>query len=91
MIHGSKEINNFDEKLTCEGIIGDGCGGGRLFTINENKLKAYDPQSKTTIILLENIYKPISISKRGCTIFITCKDENIEFDLSSMSKLNHNL
>ncbi|QOY54156.1 thiamine biosynthesis protein ThiF [Candidatus Sulfurimonas marisnigri] len=91
MTHGSREINNFDENLTCEGIIGDGCGGGRLFTIDENKLKAYDPQSQESITLLENIHKPISISKKGCIVFITCEDENIEFDLSNMRKINNNM
>jgi hypothetical protein len=80
MIHG------FDEKLTCEGIIGDGCGGGRLFTIDDNKLKAYDPKTEETMILLENVNGATAISKKGCTVFITCKEESIEFDLSSMRK-----
>lgn len=79
MIHG------FDEKLTCEGIIGDGCGGGRLFTIDGDKLKAYDPQSKETILLMEGISKAKSISKKACTLFIECENENIEFDLPSMT------
>lgn len=86
MTHGFKEINNFDEKLTCEGIIGDGCGGGRIFTVKENTLIAYDPQSKESITLLENIHMPRSISKSACVITIECEEEIIEFDLSSMSK-----
>ena len=86
MIHGFKEINDFDENLTCEGIIGDGCGGGRLFTIDDEKLKAYDPQSKEFIILLEDVKDATAISKKACIVTITCQEQIIEFDLSSKSK-----
>ena len=79
MIHG------FDEKLTCEGIIGDGCGGGRVFTIDENKLKAYDPQSKETVVLMDNVIGAKAINKKACTIFIECENEHIEFDLPTMT------
>lgn len=80
MIHG------FDESLTCEGIVGDGCGGGRLFTIQDEKLKAYDPQSEKFIILLEDVKDATAISKKACVVTITCKGQIIEFDLSSKSK-----
>ena len=80
MIHG------FNEKLSCEGIIGDGCGGGRIFTIKESTLIAYDPQSKESITLLENIHMPRSISKKRCVITIVCQNEKINFDLSSMTE-----
>lgn len=80
-------IAGFDKKLTCEGIVGDGCGGGRLFTIQEGVLKAYDPQSGEVVILLEGIKEPKGISKKGCTLFIECADEKFEFDLPSMRKL----
>jgi len=84
------EINNFDldSPLVCEGVIGDGCGGGRIFTIEDNMLKAYDPQSKELIVLLEKIYMPKSISKKGCILFIECENEEFEFDLSIMSRVN---
>lgn len=81
MIHG------FDPSLTCEGIIGDGCGGGRLFTIEDNMLKAYDPQTKETIVLLEGVKKATCISKKACVITITCRYETIEFDLSLMKQI----
>lgn len=80
-------ILGFDPSLTCEGVIGDGCGGGRLFTIEDDMLKAYDPQTKETIVLLEGIKKATCISKKACIITITCIDEIIEFDLSSMTKV----
>lgn len=86
MTHGFKEMSNFEEELTCEGIIGDGCGGGRLFVIHDEKLKAYDPQTKESMVLLEDVKNAIAISKQACIVTITCRDEKIEFDLSSMSK-----
>jgi len=84
------EINNFDldSPLVCEGIIGDGCGGGRIFMIEDNTLKAYDPQSKECIILLKDIYRPKLISKKACILFIECENEKFEFDLSIMSRIN---
>ena len=42
-------------KISCMGIVGDGCGGGREFTIEDGVLYAYDDVSNTKIILLENI------------------------------------
>jgi len=80
MSHGS-------EKLFCVGIVGDGCGGGREFIIDNEKLSAYDPLSKKSITLLEDIKKPISIHKNKCIIIIICEEENIQFDLSLMRRI----
>ena len=78
---------DLNDPLICEGIIGDGCGGGRLFMVKENTLKAYDPITKEFFHLLENIQKPLSISKKACIISVVCEDETIEFDLSAMRKV----
>jgi len=80
------EINNFDlnSPLVCEGIVGDGCGGGRIFIVDDSTLKAYDPQTKESILLLEDISMPKKVSKKACTIFIECKSKDIEFNLSTM-------
>ncbi|WP_324172542.1 thiamine biosynthesis protein ThiF [Sulfurimonas sp.] len=78
MSHGF-DLNN---PLICEGMIGDGCGGGRLFMVEENTLKAYDPVTKEYFVLLEKIEKPHSISKKACIVSVVCEDELIEFDLS---------
>jgi len=75
-----------ESDLVCEGIIGDGCGGGRLFYIEDEKLLTYDPLSKEKTILLSFINLPKSISKKACVITIECEHEIIEFDLSKMSK-----
>ncbi len=80
-------IPGFDTTLTCEGIIGDGCGGGRIFTIQDETLIAYDPYTKENILLLENIHMPKSISKNGCIISILCENEEIKFDLSALKKV----
>jgi len=81
MIHGFK-----NSPLACEGIIGDGCGGGRWFFVEDEILKAYDPISKESITLVQNIKKAKKISKKRCVITIECEDETIEFDLSQMQK-----
>ncbi|MEA2100765.1 MAG: thiamine biosynthesis protein ThiF [Campylobacterota bacterium] len=77
---------DLESPLVCEGIIGDGCGGGRIFFIEETCLKVYDPTSKESILLFEDINKPKSITKDGCIIFIECESETIQFDLSALQK-----
>ncbi len=74
----------------CCGIIGDGCGGGRLFIADtfNNKVKAYYPEDKSMITLLEGLNEPGGIAKKGCELFIanTNAHEIIVFDLSKMEK-----
>ncbi|MDD5372065.1 MAG: thiamine biosynthesis protein ThiF [Sulfurimonas sp.] len=81
-------INGFDvnDELICEGIVGDGCGGGRLFFVEDETLYAHDPISKENITLAQEIKKAKKISKSKCIITIECEDEKIEFDLSQMKK-----
>ena len=83
MTHGF----DLNDPLICEGVIGDGCGGGRLFMVEQNTLKAYDPMTKNSKVLLEDIEKPISISKSKCIVTVVCESETIEFDLSEMRKV----
>ena len=78
-------IAGFKSKIYCEGIIGDGCGGGRIFIVEDETLIAYEPQTKEKIILLKDIYMPRAISKKGCIITIRCDDETIKFDLSALT------
>jgi hypothetical protein len=82
MIHGF----DLNSPLVCEGIVGDGCGGGRIFFIEDETLYAHDPVSKDNRMLLQDIKKAKKISKSGCIVTIECEDEKIEFDLSRMSK-----
>jgi len=78
---------DLNDPLMCEGIIGDGCGGGRIFMVVENTLKAYDPMTKNSRVLLEDIKKPLIISKKACIVSVICEDETVEFDLSEMRKV----
>ncbi|MBW6488106.1 thiamine biosynthesis protein ThiF [Sulfurimonas sp.] len=80
-------IDDFDlgNPLVCKGIVGDGCGGGRIFFIKDETLYAHDPLSKESRILLQGIKKAQKISKSACVITIECEDENIKFNLSAMS------
>jgi hypothetical protein len=71
-------------KLSCIGIVGDGCGGGREFIVEDSVLYALDPVTHEKIMLLEGIDSPQSIEKKGCIITITCKEKIIRFDLSSL-------
>ena len=77
---------DLNSPLVCEGIIGDGCGGGRLFIVMDESLKAYDPQTKETFTLLEPVVNAKKISKNACIITVECEAKTIEFDLSSMKK-----
>lgn len=70
-------------EVSCEGIVGDGCGGGRVFGVKDETLYAFDPITKQRIVLLQDIKGVKSISKKGCIITLVCKDEIIEFDLQT--------
>lgn len=80
----TKQLFDLNSPLSCEGLVGDGCGGGRIFYIEDETLKAHDPMTQESIRLCENILNATRLSKSGCNILIECRDENIEFDLSSM-------
>ncbi|QOP45197.1 thiamine biosynthesis protein ThiF [Sulfurimonas paralvinellae] len=81
MTHGF----DLNSPLVCEGIIGDGCGGGRLFIIEEDILFAYDPLTQEKIVLLREIRNAQEISKIGCVITIRTKENILYFDLSLLS------
>jgi len=83
MIHGF----DLEDDLVCEGIIGDGCGGGRIFTIKENALVAYDPQTQSYIVLLKDVINAKRVSKKGCIISIELTNEIISFDISTFQKV----
>ena len=75
---------NIDDDLICEGIVGDGCGGGRLFFVENEMLKAYDPQSKESIVLLKDIKNAKKVTKRGCIVTIEFEEKKIDLDLSQI-------
>jgi hypothetical protein len=83
MTHGF----DLDSPLVCEGIIGDGCGGGRLFMIENETLKAYDPTTKESFTLLGSVLNAVSISKSACIITIVCLEREIKFDLSALKQV----
>jgi len=79
MIHGF----DTDSPLCCEGIVGDGCGGGRFFFIQNNTLLAFDTITQESLPLLENICDATKITKDGCLLFIQRSNaEQMVFDLS---------
>ena len=72
-------------KISCVGIIGDGCGGGREFIVENEVLYAIDPMTQDKITLLSAIKDAREINKSGCIITIMCKSEVIKFDLSTLA------
>jgi hypothetical protein len=83
MIHGF----DLEAPLVCQGIVGDGCGGGRIFFVKDEKLQVYDPVTKETMELLRDVYDAKEISKSGCIITIRCRDVFLRFDLSALKKV----
>ena len=83
MTHGF----DLDSPLVCEGIVGDGCGGGRIFFVEDEILKVYDPTTSKSQNLLENISNATKISKSACIVRIVCENEIIEFDLSAFKRV----
>lgn len=79
---------DLDSALVCEGIVGDGCGGGRIFFVEDEKLFAYDSLTKERMELLADLKGAISICKSACIISIALESETIEFDLSTLSKVS---
>ena len=75
---------DLDSPLVCEGIIGDGCGGGRIFFVEKEALLVYDPTTKKSRKLLEGLQEVQSISKKGCIITLELQSETRLFDLSSL-------
>jgi len=82
MTHGF----DLSDPLVCEGIVGDGCGGGRIFFLKDTKLFAFDPLTQESIELYGGIDKRVeSITKKGCQIFLKAKDFRLVFDLQTFS------
>ena len=83
-----EELEQLGASSWCEGIIGDGCGGGRFFFTCKDSLKTYDPLTKEVMTLVKNLQEPQNISKKGCHLFFTCKLKEMTFDLSKMALLS---
>jgi len=75
---------DLESPLVCEGIIGDGCGGGRIFFVEDEKLQVYDPMTKERITLLEDIVAAKELSKKACILTVACEGKIVKFDLSKM-------
>ena len=75
-----------NDPLMCEGIVGDGCGGGRIFFIRENQLFAHDPMTKEDKALFTVEVIPKKLFKKGCILSLQYEQHAIEFDLSLMTQ-----
>lgn len=79
-----EELKSLGATSWCEGIIGEGCGGGRFFFTCKDSIKAYDPYTKAVMTLIKDLDAPQNISKNGCRLYFTCKEKETVFDLSLM-------
>ena len=73
---------DLNSPLVCEGIVGDGCGGGRIFAVEDGCLIVYDPFSKQKMLLEVEVNDAVKVTKKGCTVMVECKSEVLQFDLS---------
>jgi len=71
-------------KISCMGIIGDGCGGGREFIVEDETLYAFYDVTGEKTELLSSVKNIKSISKKECIITMVCESKIIEFDLSAL-------
>ena len=83
MTHGF----DIDSPLVCEGIVGDGCGGGRIFYVEGDTLFVYDPLTQERMVLLGELKEAKRVSKEGCIIEIETQEELLRFDLSALKKV----
>ena len=79
-------MDGFDlnSPLVCEGIIGDGCGGGRIFYIQGEKLLVYDAMTQKSMVLLEGVDDAYSLKKEACIITIELRERVVTLDLSTL-------
>jgi len=75
---------DLDSALVCEGLIGDGCGGGRIFFMLDTKLFVYDPTTKERSFLIEVDSLVSRISKNACIITLITESKIYKFDLSEL-------
>jgi len=75
---------DLENPLVCEGIIGDGCGGGRIFYVENATLFAYDSLTRESMVLLREIGDAKAISKKGCIITLVYAKDTKLFDLSRL-------
>jgi len=83
MTHGF----DLSDPLVCEGIVGDGCGGGRIFFVEDKKLKVYDPLTQEKMVLLDDVGSVVKIRKEACIIFLESDSCLEKFDLSALKKV----
>jgi len=91
----SEQLDLLDPSDMCIGVIGDGCGGGRIFIADtgHKMIKVYEPENAEVFVILKDINSPQTIAKKACILSITTDVQNelIEFDLSSMTHTTKSL
>ena len=77
-----------DTQCMALGIIGEGCGGDRVFIVDSSSstIVVYNLEDKSTQTLIENIAAPDGICKVMCRLYISSLKHHslYVFDLSKM-------
>jgi len=73
--------------LVCEGIVGDGCGGGRIFFVKDDTLFVHDPLTSSDTLLLKGISNAKTLQKKACRLYLECEDGDIVFDISLLKRV----
>lgn len=75
---------DLDSPFVCEGLIGDGCGGGRIFFTQDTKLFVYDSTTKERYFLVDVGSLVSEISKNACVITLITESKIYKYDLSEL-------
>ena len=78
---------DLNSPLVCEGIVGDGCGGGRIFFVEDAMLQVYDPTTQECMVLLSKLPHVLEVTKKQCIISIKTHEKILRYDLSLMQVL----
>lgn len=78
-----RDTIDINSPLVCEGVVGDGCGGGRLFYIRDASLFAYDTYTQLAVKLCDGLEGALALEKKGCIITIFYENRSSAFDLSA--------
>ncbi len=77
-----------DPSVMTLGIIGEGCGGNRVFIADtqNNTIEVFNLEDESSMTLIENLNAPDGICKVMCTLYISSIKDNsvIVFDISKM-------
>lgn len=80
----SEAVKRLSKLPHCHGVIGDGCGGDRIFYIKNEQLFAFENYTQREILLQKGFKGAKKITKEGCLLFIECHGGVVKVDLQAL-------